>query len=282
MYTLKVKNHNGEILNLSSNPNYIVYKIEGLQPPAVTINSSKNATSDGSTVNSKSVNDRNIVIYTTIEGDVEKNRINLYKYFPLKKTVTLYYKNDTRDVYIEGEVELIECDLFAEKQRAQISLICPQPYFKAIDELISYFNEISALFSFPFSIPESGTEISVITANIRKSIFNTGDVDTGLVITLYAIGEVVNPVIYDVFERTHIMLNMTLQASDQVIINTNVGKKSITLIRDGNSSNIMGYMSADSKWFTLSVGDNVFTYGADSGSSNMQLSFRTSLLYGGV
>jgi len=282
MYTLKVKNHNGEILNLSSNPNYIVYKIEGLQPPAVTINSSKNATSDGSTVNSKSVNDRNIVIYTTIEGDVEKNRINLYKYFPLKKTVTLYYKNDTRDVYIEGEVELIECDLFAEKQRAQISLICPQPYFKAIDELISYFNEISALFSFPFSIPESGTEISVITANIRKSIINTGDVDTGLVITLYAIGEVVNPIIYDVFERTHIMLNMTLKASDQVIINTNVGKKSITLIRDGNSSNIMGYMSADSKWFTLSVGDNVFTYGADSGSSNMQLSFRTSLLYGGV
>lgn len=282
MYTLKVKNDKEEVLNLSTHKGYTVYKIEGLQPPAVAINSSKNATSDGSTVNSVSVNSRNIVIYAAIESPVEENRINLYKYFPLKKTVTLYFKNGTRDVYIEGKVELIECNLFEEKQRAQISLICPQPYFKAVEDIISYFSEVTPLFTFPFSIRSSGMEISAVTSNIRKSIINTGDVDTGLIISMYAVGEVVNPVIYNVFERTHIKLNITLQASDQIVINTNVGQKSIRLTRGGSSTNILGYMSPDSKWLTLGAGDNLFTFDADSGEANLMLTFTTSLLYGGV
>lgn len=282
MYTLKVKNDKDEVLNLSTHKGYTVYKIEGLQPPSVAINSSKNATSDGSTLNSVSVNSRNIVIYAAIESPAEENRINLYKYFPLKRTVTLYFKNDTRDVYIEGTVELIECNLFEEKQRAQISLICPKPYFKAVEDIISYFSEVTPLFTFPFSMQSSGMEISAVTNDIRKSIINTGDVDTGLIISMYAVGEVVNPVIYNVFERTHIKLNITLQASDQIVINTNVGQKSIRLTRGGVTTNILGYMSPDSKWLTLGAGDNLFTFDADSGEANLMLTFTTSLLYGGV
>lgn len=282
MYELKVKYNSGEMLNLSTNPNYTVYKVEGLQPPAVTISSSKKSTQDGSTINRLSVEQRNIVIYAAINGNIEANRINLYRYFPLKQTVTVYFKNGTRDVCIEGLVELIECDLFAERQVAQISLICPQPYFKAVDEVCSYFSEIVSLFEFPFSIPESGMEFSRISTNIRKSIINTGDVESGIIISLYAVGAVVNPVIYDVFSRTHIALNIEMQTDDQIVINTNTGSKSITLIRNGESSNIMGYMKPDSKWLSLKTGDNVFTYEAESGSSNLQITFTTALLYGGV
>jgi hypothetical protein len=282
MYSLKVENDRGNTLELTGNPNYNVFKIEGLNPPKATINSSVNTTTDGSSINSVRLENRNIVIYTTIEGDVEANRINLYKYFPPKKTVTVYFKNGTRDVCIEGVVELIECDLFTNRQVAQISLICPQPYFKAVNEIVSYFSEINNLFEFPFSISEAGMEFSAITTNVRKSIINTGDVESGIIIRLYAIGTVVKPIIYDVFKRTHIALNLTMEANDQIIINTNLGKKSITLVRNGVSSNIMGYMTPDSKWLTLDLGDNVFTYTSDSGNSNLQLSFTTSLLYGGV
>lgn len=282
MYTLKVKNDREQLLALSGNKNYMVYKVTGLNPPQAVINSSGNSTTDGSTINSVRLGNRNIVIYMTIEGDIEANRINLYRYFPLKKTVTLYFKNDTRDVYIEGTVELIECDLFNEKQVAQISIICPQPYFKAVDELISYFSDITSLFEFPLNITESGKEISTITTNVRKSIINTGDVESGIVIDLYAIGTVVNPVVYDVFKRTHIKLKFTMEANDRILINTNVGKKSIKLIRGGIETNILGYMYPDSSWFTLVSGDNVFTYDAESGKSNLQIIFTTSVLYGGV
>lgn len=282
MYELKVKNDRGEVLNLSTSPNYKVYKVTGLQPPAVVINSSVNATTDGNTVNSLRANARNIVLYMTVEGEVEENRINLYRYFPLKKRMTLYFKNGSRDVYIEGYVETIECDQFTKKQIAQISILCPQPYFKGVDELISYFNEVHSLFEFPFSIAAEGVKMSRITANVRKSIINTGDVESGLIINLYAVGEVVNPVIYDTFKRTSIKLNFTMQKGDRIVINTNAGSKSIVLTRSGVNTNIMGYMTPDSTWLTLESGDNVFTYDCDNDSSNLQLTLTASVLYGGV
>lgn len=282
MYSLKVENHRGESIELTSNPNYTVFKIEGLTPPHATINSSVNSTSDGSKINNVRLESRNIVIYTTIEGDVEANRINLYKYFPVKRSVKLLFTNNSRAVYIEGTVELIECDLFSNKQVAQISIICPKPYFKAVDEFATMFSDTSALFEFPFSVAKEGVELSAITTNIRKSIINAGDVATGVVIKLFATASVKNPVIYDVLKRTHMKLNFTLLAGDTIVINTNVGEKSIELIRDGVSSNAMGYMVQSSSWFVLESGDNVFAYEAESGSGNLHLTFTTAQLYSGV
>ena len=282
MFTLKVENDRGDTLSLTGNRNYIVYRIEGLNPPQAGINTSENVTTDGSSINSVRVERRNIVIYTTIEGDIEANRIQLYKYFPVKKTVTLYFANGSRNVRISGVVELIECDLFAEKQIAQISIICPKPYFKAVEELVTNFSDVLSLFSFPFSIGAAGMEISAIATNVRKSIINAGDVETGAVITLFATGAVVNPVIYNVLKRTQMKLNFTMQASDTIVINTNVHEKSISLIRNGVTSNILGHMALNSDWFTLEAGDNVFTYDCDSGNNNLQITFTTAVLYSGV
>lgn len=282
MYSLKVENDRGQALNLTNNPKYTVFKIEGLNPPQATINSSVNTTTDGSSINSVRLESRNIVIYTTINGDIEANRINLYKYFPIKKSVKLYFSNGTRDVYIEGTVELIECDLFTSRQVAQISLICPKPYFKAVAELVTMFSDVSKLFEFPFSISKAGVEISAITTNLRRSIVNVGDVETGVIIKLFATGTVVNPTLYDVLQRTHLKLNFTMRPSDTLVINTNVGEKSIVLIRDGVTYNAMGYLVQDSTWFKLLAGDNVFTYDAEAGGSNLQITFTTQVLYSGV
>lgn len=282
MFSLSVKNNKGDILKLTDNKNYIVYKIEGLTPPQATINTSVNTTTDGSTINSTRLENRNIVIYMTIEGNIEANRINLYKYFPTKKTITLYFNNGTRKVYINGTVELIECDLFANKQVAQISIICPNPYFKDIEELTTCFSDVSPLFEFPFSIPSAGVEISTVTPNIRKSIINAGDAESGVIIKLFATGTVVNPTIYDVLKQASIGLNITMQQSDTIIINTNIGEKGIYLIRSGQTTNILGLMKRNSQWFTLDSGDNVFTYDCESGASNLQITFTTSILYGGV
>ncbi len=282
LYTLKVKNNRGEIMELTHNKRYNVYKIEGLTPPQASINSSVNTTQDGSKINSVRLENRNIVIYLTIEGEVEKNRINLYKYFPPKKDITLYFKNKSRNVYIEGTVELIECDIFANKQIAQISIICGKPYFKDVQSLISIFSDISPLFEFPFSIEAEGIELSTLSTNQRKTIINTGDVDTGIIIELFALGTVVNPVLYNVQTAEKMLLNFELQTSDKLIINTNIGEKTITLLRAGVSYNAMGYMSPDSTWFVLTNGDNHFTYNAESGTSNLQITFKTNLLYSGV
>ena len=44
----------------------------------------------------------------------------------------------------------------------------------------------------------------------------------------------------------------------------------------------MGYMTPDSKWLMLNAGDNIFTYEAENGAENLQVTFTTALLYGGV
>ena len=282
MIEIKVKNDNGEVLNLSTSPNYTLYNITGINPPQANINTSVNATSDGDTINSIRTNKRNIVLYVAIHGNVEANRLNLYKYFPTKKNINIYCKTTNRDVYIEGTTELIDVKLFSEQQVAQISIICPQPYFNDVNELITSFSQIEALFTFPFSIDNNGIELSIIGNDIRKNIINAGEVDTGMSMELFAIGEVKNPVIYDVLNRTHIKLEFTMQANDIIYINTNSGQKSVTLLRDGVESNIISYLSYSSKWLTLNAGDNVFTYDAENGVSNIKLTFRTVALYGGV
>lgn len=282
MIEVKIKNNIGEVLNLSTSSDYTLYDVTGVTPLQMSINSSVNATSDGSTVNSIRADYRNIVLYVAIHGDVETNRLNLYKYFPLKQQISIYCKTANRDVYIEGYTELIDVKLFTNQQVAQISVMCPQPYFKGVHDFVTYFSQIDSLFSFPFSIDKTGMELSIIGEEIRKNIVNAGEVETGLVIEIFATSEVVNPVIYDVFKRTHIKLNLTMHPNDTIVINTNSGQKGITLLRAGIESNIMGYLVPTSTWLKVYSGDNVFTYDAESGESNMQLKFKTLALYGGV
>lgn len=283
MYELKIENSRGEILDLSySNEAYTVYKITGLTPPNTIVSSVSNGTMDGARINSVRVNSRNLVLYLSINEDVENNRIALYKYFPPKKTITLYFKNGVRNVSIEGVVELIECDLFSNRQVVQISIICPMPYFKDVEYLVTEFGDINNLFTFPFSIESSGMELSAMVTNQRKNIYNAGDVDTGMIITLAAIGTVVNPVLYNVLTGEHMKLNFSMRSGDIITINTNINQKSVSIVRDGVRENLIGYMSPDSSWFVLEAGDNIFTYDAEQGKERLQIAFTTSLLYGGV
>ncbi len=282
MYRLSVENSYGAKKELTNCREYTVFNVKGITPPKTDINFSDDASDDGSTVNNKRVGRRNIVIYLTVNGEIEKNRLALYEYFPLKDTVTIYFENGSRKVYIEGEVEVVECDPFKKKQIAQISIICAKPYFKDVESIVSYFSEVQGMFTFPFSISESGMEFGVIKSEVRKSIINPGTIKTGLVIEMYAVGEVVNPVVYDVLKKTHIKLTFTMQAGDKIEIDTNTGKKKIRLLRDGVVTSILGYRYPDSSWLILKPGDNVFTYACDSGSTNLQITFKAPILYGGM
>lgn len=282
MYHLKIKNHRDDILDFDRCRDYTVYKIDGLTPPAVNISQTDHTTMDGGVINSVRMGKRNIVIYMVLGGVIERSRISLYRYFPPKRTITVYFANGMRDVYIDGVVETVECDPFSSPESAQISIICPDPHFRGMEKMVSGFSETSDGFEFPFSIPKEGTEFGSIKTCERKVIVNTGDDDTGLVIRLYAHGgSVENPVIYNVLEKNFIKLNMTMQQSDLVTINSNAGKKSIMLTRSGVSVNAMGYLAPDSTWPVLAAGDNAFAFDAQ-GKEFLQVTFENEILYSGV
>lgn len=283
MFSCSVENSRGDRLNLTGNPCYTVYQITGLNPPPATLNKSVNTTSHGSKINSVRIEERNIVIYLKPERNIEKNRIKIYKHFPGGEFVTFYYSNDTRDVWISGVVETVEVNQFENPQVMQISIICNDPFFKDVKALKQSFSDIMPKFKFPFAIPGNGVAFSSHETKARVNIENTGDIDTGVQITLFADGnDVKNPTIHDITHGIKMTLNITMQKTDRIVIKSTYFEKSITLIRDGVSTNAIGYMRPGSKWFNLSAGGNLFSYECESGSERLKIELLADVLYSGV
>ncbi len=282
MYTFKAENEYGDILELTHSPDYTVTGIEGLDPPKASINTSVVASFDGSRFNSSRMGERNIVVTVVIEREIEENRIRLYRYFKPKKKVRLYYKNGSRDVFIDGYVEDFQISPFDQRQRAQISVICPEPFFQAMEEMMISFSTLSKEFYFPFAIGAEGVPFSIMETNPTKVMTNNGDVESGLVILLQTTGEVRNPRIYNVDTNEFFGLDITMQAGDLVTINTNKGRKSVSLRREGSTENIINSIRRGSSWFQIASGENTFTYEADNAVENLVCTFRYTDKFEGV
>lgn len=282
MYTLIAENKYGEQLEITNNPRYVITDIDGLYPPEGVINTTQVANMDGSVFNSSHINDRVITITMAINGPAEANRLLLYRYFKTKYPVRLYYKNGVRDVHIDGYVSKFSVEYFEKKQTAQIEISCPMTLFRAVKESVTEFANIENMFVFPFAIEVAGIPFSEIALGEQKTIINGGDVETGVIIKLNALGTVLNPKIYNVDTSDRMTLSVEMQAGDEITINTRKKEKSITLLRDGVQTNIVGKLDAGSTWFNLIPGDNVFTYEADELPENLQCTFIINNQFEGV
>nr|DAU64701.1 MAG TPA: tail protein [Bacteriophage sp.] len=282
MYTLIAENKYGEQLEITNNPRYTITDIDGLYPPEGVINTTQVANMDGSVFNSSRIDNRVITITMAINGPAEANRLLLYRYFKTKYPVRLYYKNGVRDVYIDGYVSKFSVEYFEKKQTAQIEISCPMTLFRAVKESVTEFSNTENMFVFPFAIEVAGIPFSVHPVRFQKTIINGGDVETGIIIKLNALGTVLNPKIYNVDTSDRMTLSVEMQAGDEITINTRKKEKSITLLRDGVQTNIVGKLDAGSTWFNLIPGDNVFTYEADEFPERLQCIFIINNQFEGV
>lgn len=282
MIKIVVENNRGDMLSLHDNSSYIVTSISGLNPANAIINTSATATFDGSTFKGSRVGERNIVLEIVLANNIENSRLNLYKYFRTKSKVTLYLTTQNRDVYTIGYVESFEVNQFVNPQRAQISLVCPWPYFIDVNQNIDKFSITSSLFEFPFSIAAEGIPFSNTIINSEKAIVNNGDVESGVIINLYATGTVLNPKIYNEDTNEYFILDVEMNVGDVITINTNKGQKRVTHVIDGVDNNIINRLRSGSSWFILVPGDNLFLYTADEFPANLHCEFIHSNQYGGV
>lgn len=282
MFTLIARNQYGQQLELTHNDAYSIKSIDGLDPPEAVINTTHNAGLDGSVYNSAYMSDRVITITLAIEGPAEENRINLYKYFKSKFPVRIYYKNETRNVYIDGYTRVVAISFFDIKQVAQITIFCPQPNFNEVMADVQDMSNIENLFEFPFSIEAAGIPFSEIIANMEKSIRNDGDLETGVQISIMATGTVVNPKVFNMKTGDSMILDMTLAAGDMIRIDTRTGSKAVTLTSDGVTTSVVGKLRYGSDWFSLQPGDNIFTIAADSGAEYMKAVFTVIGQFEGV
>ena len=59
-------------------------------------------------------------------------------------------------------------------------------------------------------------------------------------------------------------------------------KKSMTLLRNGETTNILNILGKHSDWFMLARGDNVFSYTCDYGEENIYFKIISQTTYEGV
>lgn len=160
-YQIKIENKYGDQLQLTDNPNYKV-KATGLSPVDSNIITASVANYGGERYVSSRQQKRNIVLTIYVCEPVEKNRINLYKYIRSHDWIRVYFKNGTRDVYIDGYVESFELDHFSQTQAAQVSIICPQPNFIDINTNEAFNSRSNKNFYLPFNTSvqaDDGTEL---------------------------------------------------------------------------------------------------------------------------
>lgn len=306
IYSLAVTNFLGDRIRLElgkpENTGFLIKSITGLGPVKANVNTTEVATNDGSMFNSARLSQRNIVIQmvfvNSIYGeDIEEIRQKSYKYFPIKKSVELVVETDNRYVRTTGYIESNEPDIFSKQEGTQISIICPDPYFYSASEdgdNVTDFYSIDPMFEFPFS-NESLTEPLLVFGEIQIKtegvITYSGDSEIGVMIYIHAIGPAEHINIYSTETREVMTIDTAklekltgrgLIAGDDIVINTLKGEKSITLVRDGVSYNILNCLDKNTDWFTLVKGDNIFAFTADSGVTNLQFRIENKVIYEGV
>lgn len=306
IYSFTVTNYLGDRIKLElgkpENSGFLIKSVTGLGPSKANVNTTEVATNDGSMFNSARLSQRNIVFQLvfvdTVYGEtIEDVRQKSYKYFPLKKNLDLVIETDNRYVRAKGYVESNEPNIFSAQEGTQISIICPDPYFYSAGEdgnNVTDFYSVEPAFEFPFS-NESLTKPLLVFGEIQIKTEGVltyyGDSEIGMMIYIHAIGPASNINIYNTETREVMTINTAkiemltgkgIVASDDIVINTSKGEKSITLVREGKSYNILNCLDKNTDWFELVKGDNIFAFTAESGVTNLQFRIENKVIYEGV
>ena len=239
--------------------------------------------------------ERNIVIeiYYLFKDTVEEARQISYLYFPLKKKITLEFETELRKVKIEGYVESNDPNIFNKKVKSQISIICPEPYFYALQDQTTYFTSVIPEFEFPFENEghDPDIEFGQLVFDKIQNIYYEGNAETGINIKMHALSSASDIKIYKINDRGEIDLDSEIIkaitgdyviSGDDIEICTIKGQKKATLLRNGITYNILNAINRDADWFVLNYGDNAFAYDFEGDASALQLEIYNKVLFEGI
>lgn len=264
----KIENAQGEILDLMANRSrFVVEDIQGLNPPKANINMSNIYGMDGSRFDSAFLSARNLVITMMLRGDQEVSRQELYRFLNTKEWLRFYFENQNRKVYIDGYVETTEDDMFVQKQRLMASIVCPDPFFRAVDETVIDLSYSQSEFVFPFAIDMNDPiELGSYETYRRTTVFNesTNDLPFELEITTreplpsfswFAVS------IVQTGERVGFQANtIAFNPGDVIRVNTDPSAPSMTMEAGGVVYNKIPNMTPGGTFYQIHPGANEFDF----------------------
>lgn len=276
----------------------LVDSVDGLGQVKADLRFSDMAGSNYSSLNSARLTKRNVVFKLLyINSDTEETETLVDHFFNTGEKVNIVVVTDNKELLLSGIVETNTPVIFSNEPDgagAQISIMCPDPFMYELNEQVTVFDGIEPLFKFPFS-DSNPDEIQFGTVRIIKdrSIYYTGQQETGITITVHALGIIKGLTIYNLDTNERIGIDDAAFAAitgsgiikgDDIIISTHSGSKTVTLVRDGKTMNIINALVKNPRpdWFKLTTGDNLFTYTATEGEYHVAMNIKHRVLYKGI
>ena len=263
--TLHYIGANGNMLDLFDNPYADLVDAEGITENASDIATSTTPSMDGDKINNIVTQPRGIVLSMQIKDDVSVEDAKRYilRSIKPKQKGRLVLHQSGRDIQIAGVVESISMPRFGQDIIMQISLYCNDPYWHDVENVLLEISRVLNMHYFPVDVgglafPAEGIPFGEYELNMTRTYTKDGDAECGMIITIIALANVVNPTIYKT-DGSFIGVNDNMVVGDEIIINTNRGEKSITK----NGTNILSKIKPGSSFLQLDTGDNELTIDSD-------------------
>lgn len=249
--------------------------LEGFADLDLTVSTSDNVLTDGSSVVSKRVNecDRTIDGAVYIGDDPDKARGEAIAFFNPKHTFELHLSYRGRTRWCEGELTGFSAPQthVGNCPTITFTLLCPNPYMMDESGNESAFGDATPMFGFPFvshcKAPTTdgkrlpvGFNASRLIYDGKNTVYNSGDVPTMYRVRIEAEGELVNPTITK--DGKHVKLLTTLKAGDVALIDFESAPTRVTI----NGNNALQLTSRDSSFtgMRMQVGANTFAFSIDN------------------
>ena len=241
--------------------------VDGLDPVKASVNTSPRGSVDGASYTGSSVLSRNIVLTVHPNPDwdlwtYESLRRLVYQYFmPKRETRLVFYSDDMVPVEISGVVEDVSVNIFSKDPELNVSIICPDPYFTALDPTV-VTGQTGPSGVDPIIVDYNGT----VETGMHVKVTATPDPapsDIGIqigdpLVTYFAALATVNPTMY--FEMSSLAMQKYVQ-------NVNIGTGVIT--------NLLSkvHIQEGSLWPSFQPGENEFSVITDHGIHDWELTY---------
>lgn len=277
---IKLTRDDGEIF-VADGSVWGITSLSGVDAAAFTVYTQENAVGDGSTVTGARVSARDIEFTLRLKnaalGDVMR-RVAI-SFFSPKHTyrVAITYRGVQR--WIDAELSAFSCPSGNVYRTVELTalLLCPDPYFRSMDEFGRDIASVQGRFGFPYiDHPTKGFVVSAYNFVRTVLIDNDGDVDTFATAVFEATGDVTNPKL--IIGDAYVRILDTMAARDIITIDlaqTRVAKNGVNILaKVDRTSSFTGMRFAP--------GQNTVRYAADIGENVLRVTLYYNKLYLGM
>ena len=256
---------------------FLLVNAEGAYFAENNVTISENTMTDGGAYQGSIAKVRNIVLTVKdLSNHVyTSNLINAL--FKSGRVGTLVFKEEENERQIECYVESVNSTGEYGARTYTVSLLCPDPFFYAMNDVVVYLAAWLGAFTFQHNFYETREEFGYRSNQRSQNIINEQAEDgIGMSITVTAAGGITNPSIIRVESNEMLKLGTDsnpfhLVAGDILTITTTDNDKHVYLTHNGTTTEVNQYITEDSTFVQLMRGNNNIGYAADVGVDMMSV-----------